>query len=30
LPELMPDLAPHVESLSDLVIADRDKERNRW
>lgn len=29
LPELIPGLAPDVESLSDLVIADRDKERKR-
>jgi len=29
MPELIPDLAPGQESLADLLIADRDKERNR-
>ncbi|MGH3896645.1 MAG: type II toxin-antitoxin system Phd/YefM family antitoxin [Pseudonocardiaceae bacterium] len=29
MPELIHDLAPGVESLADLVVADRDKERNR-
>jgi prevent-host-death family protein len=29
MPELIPDLAPGIESLADLVVADRDKERNR-
>jgi hypothetical protein len=28
MPDLIPELAPDVESLSDLVIADRDTERN--
>jgi len=29
MPELIPDPAPGIESLADLAIADRDKERNR-
>lgn len=29
MPDLIPDLAHEVESLSDFVIADRDKERKR-
>ena len=29
MPDVISDLADDVESLSDLVIADRDKERNR-
>jgi prevent-host-death family protein len=29
MPELIADLAPEVESLSDLIIAERDRERNR-
>jgi len=29
VPDLIPELAEGVASLSDLVIADRDKERNR-
>jgi prevent-host-death family protein len=29
MPDVIPDLADGVASLSDLVIADRDKERNR-
>jgi len=29
MPDVIPDLADEVESLSDLVIADRDKERHR-
>ncbi|MGH2598791.1 MAG: type II toxin-antitoxin system Phd/YefM family antitoxin [Pseudonocardiaceae bacterium] len=29
MPELIHDLAPGPESLADLLIADRDKERNR-
>jgi prevent-host-death family protein len=29
MPELIPDLAPGIESLADLVVADRDKGRNR-
>jgi prevent-host-death family protein len=29
MPDVIPDLADDVESLADLVIADRDKERNR-
>ena len=29
MPDLIPDLADGAESVSDLVIADRDKERNR-
>lgn len=29
MPDVIPDLADDVESLSDLVIADRDKERHR-
>lgn len=28
-PDLVPDLADGVESVSDLVVADRDRERNR-
>jgi len=27
MPELIPDLAPGLESLADLVVADRDRER---
>lgn len=29
MPDVIPDLAEGVDSLSNLVIADRDKERNR-
>lgn len=29
MPELIPDLAPGLESLANLLVADRDKERNR-
>jgi hypothetical protein len=29
MPDLIPDLAFDVESLADLLIADRDMERNR-
>lgn len=29
MPDLIPDLAPGVASLADLVIAERDTERNR-
>ena len=29
MPELIPDLAPGLESLADLVVADRDQERHR-
>lgn len=29
MPDLIHDLAPGLESLADLVVADRDKERNR-
>jgi prevent-host-death family protein len=29
MPELISDLAPGLESLADLLIADRDRERNR-
>ena len=29
MPDVIPDLADDVASLSDLVIADRDKERHR-
>ena len=29
MPELVPELAPQMESLSDLLIADRDRERDR-
>jgi prevent-host-death family protein len=29
MPDLIPELASDVESLADLLIADRDKERNR-
>jgi prevent-host-death family protein len=29
IPDVIPELADSVASLSDLVIADRDKERNR-
>jgi prevent-host-death family protein len=29
IPELAPELAPGIESLSDLLVADRDRERNR-
>jgi hypothetical protein len=29
MPDLIPELAPHIESIADLLIADRDRERNR-
>ncbi|MGH3908451.1 MAG: type II toxin-antitoxin system Phd/YefM family antitoxin [Pseudonocardiaceae bacterium] len=29
MPELIHDLAPDLESLADLLLADREKERNR-
>lgn len=29
MPDIIEDLAPETESLADLVIADRDKERGR-
>ena len=29
MPEVLADLAPGVSSLSELLIADRDRERNR-
>jgi prevent-host-death family protein len=29
MPELIAELAPDVESLADLVVDDRDRERNR-
>lgn len=29
MPDVEPDLAPGVESLSAIMIADRDRERNR-
>jgi hypothetical protein len=29
MPDLIPDLAPDVDSLGDLLIADRERERNR-
>lgn len=29
MPELILDLVPGLESLSDILVADRDKERNR-
>jgi antitoxin (DNA-binding transcriptional repressor) of toxin-antitoxin stability system len=29
MPDVIPDLAPGVESLADLLVADRDRERNR-
>jgi hypothetical protein len=29
MPELIPELAPDVDSLGDLLIADRQRERNR-
>jgi prevent-host-death family protein len=29
MPDLIPELAPDVDSLADLVIADRDKDRRR-
>jgi len=29
MPDLMLDLAPGVDSLSDLLIADRERERRR-
>lgn len=29
MPDVIPDLADEVASVSDLVIADRDKERQR-
>jgi prevent-host-death family protein len=28
IPDVIPDLAPDVESLADLLVADRDRERN--
>ena len=29
MPELMPDLAPQVDSLAELLVADRRRERGR-
>lgn len=29
MPDLIPDLAPDVESVSDLIVAERDRERRR-
>jgi prevent-host-death family protein len=29
MPDIIPELASHAGSLSDLLIADRDRERNR-
>ncbi|WP_239313819.1 MULTISPECIES: type II toxin-antitoxin system Phd/YefM family antitoxin [unclassified Frankia] len=29
MPDVVPDLAPGVESLADLLVADRDRERHR-
>jgi prevent-host-death family protein len=29
MPDVVPDLAPDVASLADVLIADRDRERNR-
>ncbi len=29
MPELIPDLAPGVQSLADILLADRNKERGR-
>jgi len=29
MPELISDLAPGMESLAALLVADRDRERNR-
>jgi prevent-host-death family protein len=29
MPDLSPELAPEIDSLSDLMIGDRDRERNR-
>ena len=29
MPDLVPDLASDVESLSDILVADRDEERRR-
>ncbi len=29
MPELIDDLAPDLESLADLLVVDRDEERNR-
>jgi len=29
MPDVLIDLAPGVDSLADLLIADRDRERNR-
>jgi prevent-host-death family protein len=29
MPEVVPDLAPEVASLADLLVADRDRERGR-
>lgn len=29
MPELISDLAPEVESLADLLVAERDRERHR-
>ncbi|MGH3615035.1 MAG: type II toxin-antitoxin system Phd/YefM family antitoxin [Pseudonocardia sp.] len=29
MPDLIPDLAPDMESLADVLVAERDRERNR-
>jgi prevent-host-death family protein len=29
MPEVVPDLAPEIASLADLLVADRDRERSR-
>ena len=29
IPDIIPELAPGIDSLADLVIADREKDRNR-
>lgn len=29
MPDLIEDLAPGIDSLADLLVADRDRERNR-
>lgn len=29
MPDLIPDLVPEVESLSDLLVADRERDRGR-
>jgi hypothetical protein len=29
MPDVVPALAPGVESLADVLVADRDRERNR-